>query len=115
MVFCWGVSCGYLRVFIFFVNQSFCGCFGWLFCVSLGLFYTPCFGVVLALFCGALFSVLCMCCVCFVYYPSRTWLAPVQYCMYATCYNCVVVQNIMQQCEKLHNKTLQTTTCVYDN
>lgn len=71
--------------------------------------------LVLVLFCCALYGVLCMCCVCFVCSLSRTWLAPVQRCMYDTCYMGVLSHKTMQKCEKLHNKTLQTTTSVHVN
>ena len=35
------------RFYFVFANQSSCDCFGWLFCVSPGLFCAPCFGVIL--------------------------------------------------------------------
>lgn len=71
--------------------------------------------LILVLFCCMLYGVLYMCFVRFVYPLSRTWLAPVQRCMYDTCYISVLSRKIMQQCEKLHNKTLQTTTGVHIN
>lgn len=62
------------------------------------------------------YIVFCVCVVyVFVYSLSRTWLAPVQRCMYDTCYMSVLSHKIMQKCEKLHNKTLQTTTSVHVN
>lgn len=57
------------------------------------------------------YMVFCVCVVyVFVYSLSRTWLAPVQRCMYDTCYMSVLSHKTMQKCEKLHNKTLQATT-----
>ncbi len=70
---------------------------------------------ILVLFCYVVYGVLCLCCVCFVYSLSRTWLDPAQRCMYDTCYMSVLSHKIMQKCEKLHNKTLQNTTSVHVN
>ena len=102
------------------VPGAFCNVFVYQnFVINLvGYFLCPpsCFvHLVLVLFCCVLYSVLCMFCVRFVYPLSRTWLAHVQRCMYDTCYMSVLNHKTMPQCEKLHNKTLQTTTCVYDN
>jgi len=107
------------------------GCFGWfpalfilclitnIFVVVLSdyfLFTTSYFvRLILVLFCCVVYGVLCMCCVRFVYPLSRTWLVPVQRCMYDTCYMSVLSHKTMQKCEKLHNKTLQTTTGVHVN
>ena len=93
-----------------FVDQNFCSGFGRLFSVSPELFYTPYFGVILLCGIWCFVYVLCTFCVRFVYSLSRTRLAPVQRCMYDTCYMSVLSHKTMQKCEKLHNKTLQTTT-----
>ena len=119
MLVCVRFCFGYITVFLL-------GCFGWFPACFILCLWTKIFVVVLSdyflfppgyfarlilvLFCCVLYGVLCMCCVRFVYLLSRTWLAPVQRCMYDTCYMSVLSHKIMQKCEKLHNKTLQTTT-----
>ena len=121
-----GFCFGYIIVFLL-------GCFGWfpasfilclrtkIFVVVLADYFVcppppSCFmRLVFVLFCCVLYGVLCMCCVRFVYLLSRTWLAPVQRCMYDTCYMSVLSHKTMQKCEKMHNKTLQTTTSVHFN
>ena len=107
MVFLLGVFWVVLGEFYFvFAYQNFCS--GLADCFVRPPSYFVC--LILVLFCCVVYSVLCMCCVRFVYSLSRTWLAPVQRCMYDTCYMSVLSHKTMQQCEKLHNKTLQTTT-----
>lgn len=72
--------------------------------------------LILVLFCCVVYGVFFVCVVyVFVYSLSRTWLAPVQRCMYDTCYMSVLSHKIMQKCEKLHNKTLQNTTSAHVN
>ena len=81
-----------------------------------GGLYTCLYKVLFWLYNGVFVLVFCVCVVyVFVYSLSRTWLAPVQHCMYDTCYMSVFSHKIMQQCEKLHNKTLQNATGVHVN
>lgn len=110
--FCWGVFGGSRRVFsvcepMFFFVIVFAD-----YLVCPPSYFTR---LILVLFYCVIYIVLRWCCVRFVYSLSRTWLAPVQRCMYDTCYMSVLSHKIMQKCEKLHNKTLQNTTSVHVN